>query len=88
LKESDARWCVYALRCSNDHIYVGSTNNLTRRLEEHRKGMGSKFVRAHLPFELVRVIACRDRHEARTTEHRLKQMRREKKLVALGLDAD
>ena len=87
MKECDEGWCVYALQCRSDYIYIGSTNNLARRLEEHRRGTGSKFVRAHLPFELVRVIACKDGHEARTTEHRLKQLRRDKKLIALGLDA-
>jgi putative endonuclease len=83
----DGGWCIYALRCRNDYIYIGSTNNLERRLEEHRKGAGSKFVRTHLPFELVRVIPCEDSHTARTTEYRLKQLRRKKKLAALGLDA-
>jgi putative endonuclease len=83
----DGGWCIYALRCRNNYIYIGSTNNLERRLEEHQRGTGSKFVRTHLPFELVRVIPCEDSHTARTTEYRLKQLRRNKKLAALGLDA-
>ena len=83
----DGGWCIYALRCRNNYIYIGSTNNLERRLEEHRRGTGSKFVRTQLPFELVRVIPCKDSHTARTTEYRLKQLRRDKKLAALGLDA-
>jgi putative endonuclease len=83
----DGGWCIYALRCRNNYIYIGSTNNLERRLEEHRRGTGSKFVRTQLPFELVRVIPCEDSHTARTTEYWLKQLRRDKKLAALGLDA-
>jgi putative endonuclease len=83
----DGGWCVYALRCRNNYIYIGSTNNLDRRLEEHRKGTGSKFVRTQLPFELVRVIPCEDGHTARSMEYRLKQLRRNKKLAALELDA-
>jgi putative endonuclease len=82
----DEGWCIYALRCRNDYIYIGSTNNLERRIEEHRRGTGSKFVRAHLPFELVRVIPCGDSHMARSIESHLKQLRRNKKLVALGLE--
>lgn len=80
-------WCVYALRCKDNYIYVGSTNNLGRRLEEHRKGTGSKFVRAHLPFELARVIPCEDSHAARSVEYRLKQLTKREKLVALELDS-
>jgi putative endonuclease len=79
-------WCVYALRCKNNYIYIGSTNNLARRLEEHRRGKGSKFVRAQLPFELVRVIPCEDTHMARSIEYRLKRLRRDKKLAELALD--
>ena len=83
----DGGWCIYALKCRNNCIYIGSTNNLERRLEEHRKGTGSKFVRTHLPFKLVRVIPCEDSHTARSMEYRLKQLRRKKKLAALGLEA-
>jgi putative endonuclease len=82
----DGGWCIYALRCRNNYIYIGSTNNLERRLEEHRRGTGSKFVRTQLPFDLVRVIPCEDSHAARTTEYRLKQLRRDKKLATLGID--
>lgn len=80
-------WCIYALRCRNNYLYIGSTNNLARRLEEHRTGAGSKFVRAQLPFELVRVIPCKDSHMARSIEYRLKRLRRDKKLTALALDS-
>jgi predicted GIY-YIG superfamily endonuclease len=79
-------WCIYALRCRNNYLYIGSTNNLARRLEEHRTGGGSKFVRAQLPFELVRVIPCENSHMARSMEYRLKRLRRDKKLAALALD--
>jgi predicted GIY-YIG superfamily endonuclease len=31
-------WYVYFLHLSNGHIYVGSTNNLRRRVVTHRRG--------------------------------------------------
>jgi len=43
---------VYILECSNKTYYIGSTNNLTRRFEEHSKGK-SKYTRNVLPVKLV-----------------------------------
>ena len=30
--------CIYILKCANDRFYIGSTNNLLRRFEEHERG--------------------------------------------------
>jgi len=85
-KETDSStWCVYALRCSNDSLYIGMTNNLEKRLEQHNLGTGSKFVRSWRPFELVKTIPCKDAGEARKLEFDLKKLTRKKKLEALGL---
>jgi putative endonuclease len=44
---------VYILRSlKTDKFYVGSTNNLTRRLEEHNRGH-STYTRDTGPYELV-----------------------------------
>lgn len=44
---------VYILRCSNGAYYTGSTNNLERRIEQHRQGKGANFTKKFLPIELV-----------------------------------
>jgi len=80
-----AQWCVYALRCRNDSLYIGMTNNLDNRIEKHRLGIGSKFVRSWRPFELVRTIPCGSAGEARRLEYELKRLTRAKKIEALGL---
>jgi putative endonuclease len=36
-------------------LYIGITNNLRRRLEEHRLGLGSSFVRQYRVTRLVHV---------------------------------
>ncbi len=81
-------WCVYVLKCRNNYLYIGITNNLIRRLKEHEQGTGSKFVRAWRPFELVRIISCRDGKEARTLEYQLKRLKRNKKMEILGINLD
>lgn len=87
-KSNSNSWCVYVLKCRNNYLYIGITNNLEKRLKEHNNGTGSKFVRTWRPFELVKTIPCRDEKEARSLEYRLKQMRREQKISILGLEQE
>lgn len=44
---------VYILQCANGEYYVGSTENIERRLKEHQSGYGCAFTKAHLPVKLV-----------------------------------
>jgi predicted GIY-YIG superfamily endonuclease/ribonuclease HI len=78
-------WCVYVLRCRNNSLYIGMTNNIEKRIEKHELGIGSKFVRSWRPFELVKTIPCRNAEEARKLEYDLKKLTRKKKLEILEL---
>jgi len=78
-------WCVYVLRCCNNSLYIGMTNNLEKRIEKHKLGIGSKFVRSWRPFELVKTIPCKNAGEARRLEHDLKRLSRKKKIEDLDL---
>jgi predicted GIY-YIG superfamily endonuclease/ribonuclease HI len=78
-------WCVYVLRCRNNSLYIGMTNNLEKRMEKHKLGIGSKFVRSWMPFELVKTIPCRNAGEARKLEYDLKSLTRRKKIEVLEL---
>jgi putative endonuclease len=44
---------TYILRCADDTFYVGSTVDLSRRLEQHQQALGSAYTRRRLPVELV-----------------------------------
>ena len=44
---------MYILECSDGSYYTGSTNDLERRLEQHRSGEGANYTRKHLPVKLV-----------------------------------
>ncbi|MEL6304139.1 MAG: GIY-YIG nuclease family protein, partial [Bacteroidota bacterium] len=48
-------WTVYILKCSDGEHYTGLTNNLQRRLKEHREGK-SFSTSYRLPFELVTYV--------------------------------
>ena len=63
---------VYILKSDKDNeLYVGSTNDLRRRIREHQKGssFSTSFRR---PFTLVYYEAYRNERDARTREQRLK----------------
>jgi putative endonuclease len=44
---------MYILECANGKYYVGSTNNLKKRIAEHQLGEGANFTSKHLPVKLV-----------------------------------
>ena len=65
-------FCVYVLKSIKDDIlYIGYTNNLVRRIEEHKKGLNfsTKF---RLPFKLIYFEGCRNEMDAKRREHYLK----------------
>lgn len=87
-KSINSRWCVYVLKCRKNFLYIGLTNNIDRRLKEHERGTGSKFVRSHRPFELVKTIPCKSAKQARSLEYNLKKLKRSRKIEVLGLVID
>jgi putative endonuclease len=87
-KPDKGKWLVYILKCRNNYLYTGITNHLEKRLIEHKEGRGSKFVRAFRPFDIVKILPCRDSREARQLEYKIKKMKRAKKLEFLGIKND
>ena len=71
---------VYMVECSDGSIYTGITTNVDRRMEQHHKGIGSKYVRARLPLSLQWLSESMDLSSALKMEHHIKSWNREKKL--------
>ena len=46
-------YVVYILRCSDRSLYVGQTNNITRRLREHNAGRGAAYTFKRRPVTLA-----------------------------------
>jgi putative endonuclease len=66
---------VYILRTSSNTLYIGQTNNLEKRMEEHKAKTikSSKYVRSFTSFELVYSEILPTRSEAMKREYELKQ---------------
>lgn len=72
---------VYILECSDKSLYVGSTNNLERRLEQHNNSkQGAHYTKIRRPVILKYSEKFETLKEARRREAELKVWRREKKL--------
>jgi putative endonuclease len=63
---------VYILRGSCGRHYIGSTENLNRRLAEHRRGKVHSTRRFGQPLELVASKAMPEINSARVLERELK----------------
>lgn len=73
-------WTVYLLRCKDDTLYCGITNDLNHRLEMHRTGKGAKYTRGRGPLELVYTDSCQDKSAALKREREIKSLPRQEKL--------
>mgnify|MGYP006285779031 CR=1 FL=1 len=77
---------VYILTNHSGTLYTGMTNNLVRRLDEHRRGVGSKFTAKYNIRRLVHVEVYRDVRNAIAREKEIKGWRREKKVALIEAD--
>jgi type I restriction enzyme S subunit len=66
------KWCVYALECDDGSIYIGHTDNLERRFEEHSKGKGADWTKRHPPKRVAFWERCDSQMAAIEREKKLK----------------
>lgn len=71
---------VYILKCSDETLYTGWTNNLDKRLEAHNSGKGAKYTRVRLPVKLVYYEEYEDKIEAMKREYAIKRLTRKDKI--------
>jgi len=67
-------------------LYIGVTNNVRARLEQHRAGRGSKFVSKYKVHRLVHVETFATPQEAIAREKQLKFWRRDWKIELIEKD--
>ena len=71
---------TYILRCSDNSLYCGWTNNLEKRLASHNAGTASKYTRTRRPVELVYFEEFDTKQEAMSREFHIKRMTRGEKM--------
>ncbi|MHB1236197.1 MAG: GIY-YIG nuclease family protein [Gallionella sp.] len=77
-------WSCYILRCADDTLYTGITNDLAKRLAAHNAGTAAKYTKTRIPVEVVFVENCADRSAALKRELQIKSLKRPDKLALIG----
>lgn len=72
---------MYVLRCNDDTLYTGYTNNLEKRVATHNAGKGAKYTKARLPVECIYVETFETKQEAMRAEYYFKKKTRTQKLA-------
>ena len=85
LKELNMSYIVYILRTSSNTLYIGQTNNLEKRIEEHKEksSKSAKYIRYFSSFQLVYSEKHASRKQAMRREPQLKQLSRAEKEVLI-----
>ena len=78
-----ATYAVYILASRTRALYVGATNDLARRIAEHRLGRGARFPLKYRCHSLVYFEIGRSREEVLSWERRLKGWTRARKVALI-----
>lgn len=73
-------WYVYILKCSDNTLYTGITNNLEKRIKQHNEGKGAKYTKGRGPVALVKYFTQLTKGDALKLEYRIKQLSKEEKM--------
>lgn len=75
---------TYILECADKTLYVGSTNNLIRRLHEHNNSKnGAHYTKIRRPVVLKYSESFKTLREARQREAEIKEWVRTKKMALI-----
>ena len=72
-------WTVYIIKCGDGTYYTGISNDVSRRLEEHKAGKGAKYLRGRGPLKVVFQEAAGTHGSALQYEIKIKKLSRSKK---------
>ena len=71
---------VYIVRCSDNSLYTGYTNNIEARINKHNAGKGAKYTKIIRPVVLVYQEMYETKSEALRREYEIKTFTRQRKL--------
>lgn len=81
IRDSQQKFFVYILQCSDGSLYVGSTNNMEKRLKEHNTSKnGAHYTKIRRPVTLIYKEQANSYGEARAREAEIKRLKRKQKL--------
>jgi putative endonuclease len=75
---------VYILRCADDTLYTGSTNDLAAREAKHNAGRGAKYTAPRCPVRIVYSESHESRSAAQKREAQIKRLSRAQKVALIA----
>lgn len=73
-------WVVYILKCADETLYTGITNDLEQRLGKHEDGTGAKYTKGRGPFDVIYTEVHPNRSAASRREIAIKKLSKAEKL--------
>lgn len=72
---------IYILRCIDNSLYTGITNDIEKRMKEHfgTSEKKAKYTKAHKPKKLEALWQCKTKSDALKIEYRLKELTKQEK---------
>jgi putative endonuclease len=79
-------WYVYILECQNKVLHTGVTNNINRRIKNHKQGNGGHYTSYNRPKRILYTEEFKDKSEAKNREQQIKRWSKSKKLALIKSD--
>lgn len=71
---------IYIVKCKDESLYTGWTNNLEARIKAHNDGHGAKYTRGRGPVKLIYSEEFDTKEEAMSREFAIKKLSKSEKL--------
>lgn len=72
-------WYVYLVRCNDNSLYCGISNDVDRRVQKHNSGKGARYTKYKGPVQLVYKKFAGSKSEALKQEIRIKRLSKKRK---------
>ena len=80
LLTNSSKWVIYIVKCSDNTLYTGITNDLGRRIDQHNRGVGARYTKGRGPVVLVKFFEVESKSRALQIEYQIKQLSPQEKL--------
>lgn len=70
---------TYMIRCEDNSLYTGMTNNLEKRINEHISKNGAKYTKSHNAIKLETAWKSKDKSLACKLEYHIKTLSKQQK---------
>lgn len=72
-------WFTYIIKCKDNSLYTGATNDLNKRFQAHKQGKGGKYTVSHKPLKVVFFEKFKTQPEALRREIEIKKLSHKEK---------